>query len=76
MPRRSRLYLPGLPYHIVQRGNNKEACFIEPDNYQFYLDLLEILSERYEVSVHTYCLMANHIHILATPMHTTLEAPL
>lgn len=36
MPRRKRLYLPGLPYHIVQRCNNREACFIEPGNYQFY----------------------------------------
>jgi putative transposase len=37
MPRRARIYLPELPYHIVQRGNNREACFIEPENYQFYL---------------------------------------
>ena len=34
MPRRTRLYLPGLPYHVVQRGNNREACFVEPENYQ------------------------------------------
>jgi putative transposase len=39
MPRRARIYLPELPYHIVQRGNNREACFIEPENYQFYLEL-------------------------------------
>lgn len=37
MPRRARMYLPGLPYHVVQRGNNREACFIEPENYQLYL---------------------------------------
>ena len=29
------MYLPDLPYHLVQRGNNREACFIEPENYQF-----------------------------------------
>ena len=34
MPRRARMYLPGLPYHVVQRGNNREACFIEAENYQ------------------------------------------
>ncbi|MFT5976071.1 MAG: REP element-mobilizing transposase RayT [Gammaproteobacteria bacterium] len=28
MPRRARAYLSGMPYHIVQRGNNREACFI------------------------------------------------
>jgi len=29
MPGRTGMYLPGLPYYIVQRGNNREACFIE-----------------------------------------------
>lgn len=67
MPRRARSYIPGLPYHIVQRGNNREACFVEPENYQFYLELWQQLSKRYGVSVHAYCLMTNHIHILATP---------
>ena len=65
MPRRLRMYLPEYPYHIVQRGNNREACFIEPENYQFYLELWKETASRYGVSVHAYCLMTNHIHILA-----------
>ena len=36
MPRRARIYIPDFPYHIVQRGNNREACFIEPENYLFF----------------------------------------
>ncbi|OGI46059.1 MAG: hypothetical protein A2151_09715 [Candidatus Muproteobacteria bacterium RBG_16_65_34] len=48
------MYLPGLPYHVVQRGNNREACFIEPENYQFYLVLWEELSRRYGLSVHAF----------------------
>ena len=67
MPRRARMYLPQYPYHIVQRGNNREACFIEPENYQFYLELWKEVASRYGVSVHAYCLMTNHIHVLATP---------
>jgi putative transposase len=67
MPRRARVYIPGLPYHIVQRGNNREACFIEPENYQFYLDLWRELSVQYHCQVHAYCLMTNHIHFLVTP---------
>jgi len=31
------MYLPSLPYHIIQRGNNREACFIEAENYQYLL---------------------------------------
>ena len=71
MPRRARMYLPELPYHIVQRGNNREACFIEPENYQFYLELWKEAASRYGVSVHAYCLMTNHVHVLATPKEKT-----
>jgi putative transposase len=67
MPRRARMYISGLPYHVVQRGNNREACFLEPENYQFYLELWQQMSQRYGVQVHAYCLMTNHIHFLATP---------
>jgi putative transposase len=67
MPRRARCYLPGFPYHIVQRGNNREACFIEPENYETYLELWKEAVRRYGVKVHAYCLMTNHIHFLATP---------
>ena len=67
MPRRARMYIPDLPYHIVQRGNNREACFIEPENYLFYLELWRQCSQRYGVAVHAYCLMTNHIHFLVTP---------
>ena len=67
MPRRARMYLPGYPYHIVQRGNNREACFIEPENYQYYLELWKDNARRYGVAVHAYCLMTNHIHFLVTP---------
>jgi len=71
MPRRARSYIPGHPYHVVQRGNNREACFVEPENYQVYLDLWEKVANRYRVDVHAYCLMTNHIHFLATPKTET-----
>lgn len=67
MPRRARMYVAGLPYHVVQRGNNREACFVEPENYQFYLELWQQMTGRYGVAVHAYCLMTNHVHFLVTP---------
>ena len=67
MPRRKRSYFPGLPYHIIQRGNNCEACFVEPENYQYYLSLWKAYAKRYGVAVHAYYLMKNHIHFLVTP---------
>ncbi|MCO6413575.1 MAG: transposase [Thiogranum sp.] len=69
MPRRARMYIPGIPYHVVQRGNNREACFLEPENYRVYLELWKKVSPRYGVAVHAYCLMTNHVHFLLTPQH-------
>ncbi len=40
MPRRARLTLPGVPWHIIQRGNNRSACFYAVEDYQYYLDTL------------------------------------
>jgi len=67
MPRRARNYIAGYPHHIIQRGNNREACFLEPENYQYYLELWKRLSTKYGVEVHAYCLMTNHVHFLLTP---------
>lgn len=66
MPRRPRMYLPGYTYHLVQRGNNRQACFYETENYRVYLGYLRKLLPRYENHLHAYCLMTNHIHLLVT----------
>ena len=71
MPRRPRMYLPGWPYHLTQRGNNRQACFVEPDNYRYYLELMQEVAGRYGVAIHAYCLMTNHIHFLVTPQSPT-----
>jgi len=59
--------LPDIPWHVVQRGNNQQACFFNEDDYQVYLDNLKIYSRKYKVSVHSYVLMINHVHLLMTP---------
>jgi putative transposase len=67
MPRRPRTYLPGIPSHVVQRGNNREPCFFADSDYQFYLECLKDALERYRVALHAYVLMTNHVHLLMTP---------
>jgi putative transposase len=67
MPRSLRLILPGVAVHIVQRGNDRAACFRRDSDYLVYLAHLRRLSEKYECSVHAYCLMTNHVHLLLTP---------
>jgi putative transposase len=67
MPRTRRMYLPGVPSHIIQRGNDRKPCFFENENYLFFLNCLESAANRYQVAVHAYVLMTNHIHLLMTP---------
>lgn len=67
MPRRARLAIAGIPWHIIQRGNNRSACFFHRDDYQYYLRTLAAQSRKFECAVHAYVLMTNHIHLLLTP---------
>lgn len=67
MPRRARLTLPGVPWHIIQRGNNRSACFYAEQDYQYYLDTLFEQADKYDCALHAYCLMTNHAHLLLTP---------
>ena len=67
MPRKPRMYLAGVPCHVVQRGNNRDACFFADDDYRFYREALGDACRRYRVDVHAYVLMTNHVHLLMTP---------
>ena len=67
MARLPRLSLPGIPQHIIQRGNNRQACFFTEEDYPVYLDKLKEYSRKYGVAVHAYVLMTNHVHLLLTP---------
>jgi putative transposase len=67
MPRRPRLHLPGFPLHIIQRGNNRSACFFSNDDCAAYLDWLRRAAEKLDCTIHAYVLMTNHVHLLVTP---------
>ena len=67
MPRPPRLNLAGIPQHVTQRGNNRQACFFADADYELYLGLLADACERHHCKVHAYVLMTNHVHLLITP---------
>jgi putative transposase len=67
MPRRPRLSLPGIPWHIIQRGNNRAACFHAEEDYQFYLHYLKEFADKFGCAIHAYVLMTNHVHLQLTP---------
>lgn len=64
MSRRPRLALPGIPLHIIQRGNNRQACFVADEDYLFYLDWLREYAGKTGCHIHAYILMTNHVHLL------------
>ena len=61
MARRPRIFIPGVAHHVIQRGNNRQACFGDMADYTVYLTYLK------ESATHAYVLMTNHVHLLVTP---------
>lgn len=67
MARLPRLIVPGYPHHIVQRGNNRQAIFVDDSDRKRYLSLLIRSAQTHHLAIHAYVLMPNHVHLLATP---------
>lgn len=67
MARIARVIAPEHPHHIIQRGNRRQQVFFNEDDYDEYLRLLNTYSKRFKVDIMSYCLMPNHVHLIATP---------
>jgi len=67
MARPLRTVSPGVPLHIVQRGNNRATCFFAAEDFDRYLRFLLRAAGEEHCRVHAYCLMSNHVHLLVTP---------
>ena len=67
MPRLSRVVFAGLPHHITQRGNRRDDVFFNDEDRLAYLGWLQAYCEKHAVDILAYCLMTNHIHLIAVP---------
>jgi putative transposase len=67
MPRIARIVAPGYPHHITQRGNNRAVVFFDDQDRRTYLQLLAKYSKLFALQIWAYCLMDNHVHLLAVP---------
>jgi putative transposase len=67
MARLPRLTVPGYPHHIIQRGNNRQPIFATNADYELLLALIDEHARKQHVAIHSYVLMTNHFHLLATP---------
>lgn len=67
MARQPRFCPPGLPQHVIQRGNNRQVCFNADEDMAAYAHWLHDSAVRYRVAIHAWVFMTNHVHLLLTP---------
>ncbi len=67
MARIARVIAPGIPHHVTQRGNRSQPAFFCADDYLAYIDLMAKWCGKYQVEIWAYCLMPNHVHLIAVP---------
>ena len=67
MARLARIVVPGVPYHVTQRGNRRERTFFEDADYKRYRTMLGEAARRAGAQVWAYCLMPNHVHLIVVP---------
>jgi len=67
MARIARVVVPGYPHHVTQRGNRRQTTFFSEKDYKTYLGLLSQQCRKHRVSIWAYCLMPNHVHLIAVP---------
>jgi putative transposase len=63
MPRLARLFVPGCPLHLIQRGHNKQDVFFDDADRSRYLEWLWESAQTHDVEVHAWVLMSNHVHV-------------
>lgn len=71
MPRRPRYCPKNTPVHVIQRGNNRQACFTSDNDIALYANWLSLGAQKYDVQVHAWVFMTNHVHLLLTPQTAT-----
>jgi putative transposase len=67
MPRGPRLIIPDVPHHVTQKGNNGQDVFFDDGDRELYLSILRDRLDRYGIETLGYCLMRNHVHLIAVP---------
>lgn len=71
MPRLARIVLENIPHHIIQRGNRSQQVFFSDKDKYTYLKLLRENANKAHITFLAYCLMDNHVHLIAIPQQTS-----
>ena len=71
MPRQARVVAVDVPHHITHRGNNRQDVFLLDEDRRSYIEALRAKSQQHGLTVLGYCLMTNHVHLVAIPRQAT-----
>ena len=63
MARKPRIEIPGY-YHVVNRGVEQRVVFKDAADYEYFEELMCFYAKSHEITLHNYCLMSNHYHLL------------
>ena len=69
MARLARAVAPGMPHHVIQRGNRRQQTFFNDEDYKAYLELMSEWCMKHQVENWAYCLMPNHVHLILVPQN-------
>jgi len=72
MARKPRLFAPGVLYHVIVRGNQRQKTFLKHSDYEVYLEKLALYRRKCDITIYAYCLMPNHVHLLLECSRTPL----
>lgn len=67
MARIARIIATGSPHHVTQRGNRRQQTFFGDEDYLAYIELMAEWCRAYKVAIWAWCLMPNHVHLIAVP---------
>ena len=71
MPRRRRIFIPGISVHVIQRGNNRIPIYGSSTDFAHFIELLQRSARHFAVSLHAFVLMTTHYHLIVTPTSDT-----
>ena len=67
MPRALRITIPNLPFHILNRGNNRQEIFLDEEDFNYFIALLKRFKKELKFKLYHFCLMSNHTHFVMEP---------
>ncbi len=73
MARQWRIEYPGALYHVLSRGNGRQDIFLTDDDRALFIELIQELSDRFNIEVYAYVLMGNHYHLLLKTIEANLS---